>query len=89
MTLIKYRTGGAALRYQRPFNTRPLLPAETLNLAEAAAFLGVSTKWLRAQVESGTVPGRRLGRKYLFSRSTLGAWLADRQGDLEPAVRIE
>lgn len=80
MTLIKYREGGLAARYARPMNTRPLRPAETLNLAEAAEFLGVSTKWLRAQVDSGTVPGRRLGRKYLFSRSTLGTWIAARQG---------
>lgn len=80
MTLIKYRDGALRARFSRPMNTRPLRPAETLNLAEAAAFLGVSTKWLRAQVDSGTVPGRRLGRKYLFSRSSLGTWIAARQG---------
>ena len=76
MTLIKYREGGFAARFSRPMNMRPLRPAETLNLAEAAALLGVSTKWLRAQVESGTVPGRRLGRKYLFSRTALNSWIA-------------
>ncbi|MBQ6158982.1 MAG: helix-turn-helix domain-containing protein [Thermoguttaceae bacterium] len=76
MTLIKYRDGALRARFSRPMNTRPLRPAETLNLAEAAAFLGVSTKWLRAQVESGSVPGRRLGRKYLFSRAALNSWIA-------------
>ncbi len=76
MTLIKYRAGSPAARFSRPTNTRPLRLAETLNLAEAAEFLGVSTKWLRAQVASGTVPGRRLGRKYLFSRAALNSWIA-------------
>lgn len=76
MTQIKYRPGTFAARHARTMNTRPLRPAETLNLAEAAAHLGVSTKWLRAQVESGTVPGRRLGRKYLFSRAALNSWIA-------------
>lgn len=76
MTQIKYRDGMLAARYARPMNTRPLRPAETLNLAEAAEFLGVSTKWLRTHAQQERVPCRKIGSRWLFSRTVLVQWQA-------------
>ena len=76
MTLIKYRDGALRARFSRPMNTRPLRPAETLNLAEAAAFLGVSVPWLRRKASSGLVPCRKVGSRWLFSRTVLTQWQA-------------
>lgn len=78
MPQIKYRCG--VRDPAGPVITRPRRESATLNLNDAAAMLGCSTKWLRRQVDDGTVPGRRIGRKYLFSRAALNSWLAGRSG---------
>ena len=39
---------------------------ELLTLRRMAARLGVPSKWLREQAESGKVPGLRAGNRWLF-----------------------
>jgi excisionase family DNA binding protein len=53
-----------------------------LTLEEAAALLKVSPAALRAAVEDGDLPGRRLGQEWRFSRMALLDWLG--QGERAP-----
>jgi excisionase family DNA binding protein len=50
----------------------------TITAPEAAALLGLSEKALYAGVRAGQVPARRVGRRVLFHRDTLVAWLSER-----------
>ena len=43
---------------------------------EVAAFLGVNRKTVYEAVTRAVIPCRRLGRRVVFSRSALVAWLA-------------
>lgn len=45
------------------------------NLSEAAKFLGVCDKTLRKLAESGAIPYRRVGRRWLFSDKSLRDWI--------------
>ena len=49
---------------------------------EVAAFLGVDRNTVYEQANSGHIPHRRLGRRLLFLRSAIVAWMAG-----APAVR--
>ena len=53
-----------------------------LTLDEAAALLRVATDDIVERVEAGTLPGRRLGGEWRFSRTALLEWLngTDRVG---------
>ncbi len=53
-------------------------PAEVLNAEEVAVFLGVDRKTVYDYANRGQIPHRRLGKRLLFSRSVLVAWLNDR-----------
>jgi excisionase family DNA binding protein len=56
----------------------PKAPAgEVLTLEEAAELLRVSVDDVRALVESGELPGRRIGATWRLTRTALLAWLAD------------
>lgn len=49
-----------------------------LGLRDAARFLRKSPRWLRGAAKQGIVPGTKIGREWLFSRSVLQAWIDDR-----------
>jgi excisionase family DNA binding protein len=48
---------------------------EILNLDEAAAYLGVSSKTFQKVLREGELPGRKVGREWKFSRKALEAWI--------------
>lgn len=50
-------------------------PRPTLNVAEAAEFLGVSSRLVLQQVAQGNLPHKRFGRRILIPRGRLLAWL--------------
>ncbi len=50
---------------------------EILNFAEAARFLGISTKTLQKVLRDGEIPGRKVGREWKFSRDALTRWIGD------------
>lgn len=60
------------------------MPKETnkavLNLKEAAAYLGISTPTLLALLQSGSIPYRRAGQRWLISKAALDDWLRNPDG---------
>ena len=48
---------------------------DVLNADELAEFLRVDRKTVYAYAARGTIPHRRLGRRFLFSRVAVMAWL--------------
>ncbi len=48
---------------------------ETLNVKQAAAFLGVSDKTVYEKSKDGLIPHQRLGARYIFLRSELVRFL--------------
>ena len=49
---------------------------EVLNVAEAAALLGVSVNSIYYMLEHKQIPARRAGKSYRFLKSVLLRWLA-------------
>lgn len=47
------------------------------NLKEAAAYLGISVPTLVALLQSGEIPCRRAGQRWLISKAALDAWLTN------------
>lgn len=58
----------------------PTTTPAVLNFRAAAAFLGLSEKALRRQIDRRRIPFRRLGRKIIFIKSELEAWLSSLSG---------
>ncbi|MBM4015232.1 MAG: helix-turn-helix domain-containing protein [Planctomycetes bacterium] len=58
-----------------PASDLPDPQREILNLDEAAAYLGVSTKTFQKVLREGEMPGRKVGREWKFSRKALEAWI--------------
>ncbi len=52
--------------------------SELLNLGRAARRLGVSSRWLKCEAESGRVPCLPAGNKFLFNIAALIDELAER-----------
>ena len=52
-----------------------------LGMAQAARCLGISQRTLFTLVKSGGMPHIRIGRRVLFRRESLDAWLHDRETD--------
>ena len=50
---------------------------ECMNADELAKFLGVNRKTVYAYALRGVIPHRRLGRRIVFSRTQVVAWLGD------------
>lgn len=48
---------------------------EILNIEEASAFLGVSTKTFQKVLREGEMPGRKVGREWKFWRRALAEWV--------------
>lgn len=56
----------------------PLLPdnlPDSLNQEEAALLLRLSIRTLREYSQNGTIPHRRVGSRYLYSKNRLLRWL--------------
>jgi excisionase family DNA binding protein len=51
-------------------------PVDVLTVAETARLLGLSVNTTYVYLADGTIPGRRVGRRWLISRTRLDAWLA-------------
>ncbi|MGH9889433.1 MAG: helix-turn-helix domain-containing protein [bacterium] len=49
---------------------------DCLNASELARYLRVNRKTVYEYAGSGVIPCRRLGRRLLFSRAAIAAWLA-------------
>lgn len=47
----------------------------------AAELLGVSVQTLYRHAEAGAIPAKKLGRRWVFVREQLVAWLADTGGE--------
>ena len=58
-----------------------------LDVRGAALYLGLSPKALRRHLERGRVPYRRLGRKIVFVRTEIKAWLDGLPGLNLEAIR--
>jgi excisionase family DNA binding protein len=54
---------------------------EILNLEEAARFLGVSVKTFNKVLHSETLPARKIGREWKFSRQALVDWVGTGRSD--------
>ena len=47
------------------------------NLKEASAYLGISVPTLATLLQSGEIPCRRAGQRWLISKAALDAWLTN------------
>ena len=48
----------------------------TLDLSEAAAFLLISPSALRAKAKDGKIPGRKVGKRWVFVEQHLANWIS-------------
>lgn len=55
-------------------------PRLTIDVAEAAALLGVSPWLVLQQIARGNLPHKRFGRRILIPRARFLAWLEDVDG---------
>ena len=63
---------------------------QLLGVREAASFLGVTEKTLRAKIDRRLIPCRRWGSRWVFRKSELDAWWETLQGcSLEEAMENE
>lgn len=54
---------------------------EILNIEQAARFLGVSIKTFNKVLHTESIPARKIGREWKFSRSALVRWVGSGQSD--------
>jgi len=54
---------------------------DILNLEEAAALLGVSVKTFNKVLHGQSIPGRKIGREWKFSRQALIDWVGAGRSD--------
>ena len=62
---------------------------ELLSTEEAAGYLRLHMKRVQALARAGRLPGRRVGRKWLFDRRDLDELLGRPRPDLEPASGLD
>lgn len=60
-------------------------PPTVLTVDQAAELLQVSITQVRRLAKAGTIPARRMGGYWRFSREALLAWIAE--GDAQPQPR--
>lgn len=64
---------------------------EILNIDQAAELLGVSVKTFNKVLHSESIPGRKIGREWKFSRQALIDWIgngrSDRFYEIQPRAR--
>ena len=59
-----------------------------MTAAEVAAALGLEVKTVRAAAGRGEIPCRRIGRRMIFPRCAIEAWLAETSATIvSPASR--
>lgn len=58
------------------YSFRPHDPPEVLNSEQAGAFLQIDERNVIELAEAGTLPGKKLGPVWRFSREALVAWLS-------------
>ena len=54
---------------------------EIMTIEEAAEFLGVSVKTFNKVLHSQSIPARKIGREWKFSRAALVAWVGGGKSD--------
>jgi len=54
---------------------------EVLNIEQAAELLGVSVKTFNKVLHSESLPGRKIGREWKFSRQALIDWIGNGRSD--------
>ncbi len=54
---------------------------EVLNIEEAAALLGVSVKTFNKVLHTQSIPARKIGREWKFSRQALIDWIGEGRSD--------
>jgi molybdopterin-binding protein len=62
---------------------------ELLSTEEAAGYLRLKVKRVQALARAGKLPGRRVGRKWLFARRDLDALLGRNRPALDPAAGLD
>ncbi len=65
---------------QQETTSAPTGARPTMDVAEAAALLGVSPWLVLQQVAKGNLPHKRFGRRILIPRASFLAWLEDVDG---------
>jgi len=65
-------------RATRPRRSHPPAgpPAAVLTVAETAAYLRLSVNTTYTYLAEGTIPGERVGRRWIVLRARLDAWLS-------------
>jgi len=58
------------------YSFQPYDPPEVMSAEQAARFLQIDEALVVELAEAGTLPGRKLGTAWRFSRAALVAWLA-------------
>jgi hypothetical protein len=61
------------------YSFQPYDPPEVLSAEQAGQFLQIDEALVIELAEAGTLPGRKLGAAWRFSRAALVAWLATAQ----------
>jgi excisionase family DNA binding protein len=61
------------------YSFQPHDPPEVLNVSQAAQLLQLDDQTVLELAEAGTLPGRKLGTTWRFSRAAILAWLAGPQ----------
>lgn len=84
---VPRRTESKAMEPQ-PATTQESIPAPLLNVAEAAEYVGVSTKTIYRALESGRLAHARVGQRkgYRIRREWLDDWIDECVVEPEPAV---
>lgn len=62
---------------------------ELLSTEEAAGYLRLNVKRVQALARAGRLPGRRIGRKWLFDRRDLDRLLGLREAAAEPGAGLD
>lgn len=57
--------------------TRDGIEDPFFNIAEAAAYLGQTERWVRRQLEEGTLPRTKMRRTVRLRKSGLDKWIAE------------
>ena len=59
------------------YSFQPHEPPEVMTAEQAADFLQINERVILELAEAGTLPGRKLGGSWRFSRTALIAWLSE------------